>query len=66
MHELISDTTLERRRDQAGCQIGADDAQDQHQQEERKDDLGPDSQGRHRQPLSQDSSSSGQRPYTPG
>ena len=46
MHQLVGDAVLQRRCDQAGCQVGADHAQDQHQEQKRQDDLGTDPQGR--------------------
>ena len=47
--QLVPDPVLQRGGDQAGRQVAADHAQDQHQQQEGQDDLGADFQRRHRQ-----------------
>ena len=46
VRELVRDPVLQRGRDQAGGQVGSHHTQNQHQEEERQDDLGPDPQPR--------------------
>src|ERR1700730_1154400 len=46
VRKLVRDPVLQRGRDQAGGQIGSHHPKNQHQEEERQDDLGPDPQPR--------------------
>ena len=64
--QLVANPGLERPGDEAGRQVGTDDTENQHQEEERQNDLGSDPHRRERQSLSQHSSSFASRLHRPG